>query len=151
MDEAWLAALDLHDDIVERAQTAYNPFVIPVLAFPDMEPDAAIESLAKRKGVYLVWGAAKLLADLEAVVRSRSALEALTMGRIAHEVEAVTDGLIRMGAAAGEETGKEPARPEVLSLSVGGRNVAQIRAKEMHLRFGTFIGAGPSRKESDER
>ena len=83
MDEAWLAALDLHDDIVERAQTAYNPFVIPVLAFPDMEPDAAIESLAKRKGVYLVWGAAKLLADLEAVVRSRSELEALTMGRIA--------------------------------------------------------------------
>ena len=54
LDETKLATLDLHDDIRERASAAYNPFVIPVLAFPDMEPDAAIEKLAGRKGVYLV-------------------------------------------------------------------------------------------------
>ena len=36
LDEAKLSALDLHDDIKERTQTDYNPFVIPVLVFPDM-------------------------------------------------------------------------------------------------------------------
>ena len=35
MDEAWLAALDLHDDIEELAETAYNPYVIPVVSFTD--------------------------------------------------------------------------------------------------------------------
>ena len=50
LDEAWLAALDLHDDIEERAATPYNPYVIPVLVFSDMEPDPVIEALARRKG-----------------------------------------------------------------------------------------------------
>ena len=54
LDEAKLGALDLHDDIRDRACTPYNPFVIPVLTFPDMtEPDPNIENLAKRKGVYV--------------------------------------------------------------------------------------------------
>ena len=64
LDEAWLAALDLHDDIGELAATPYNPYVIPVLAFCDMEPDPAIEGLARRKGVYLVWRTNDLVADL---------------------------------------------------------------------------------------
>ena len=37
LDETWLAALDLHDDIEERAATPYNAYVIPVLLFADME------------------------------------------------------------------------------------------------------------------
>ena len=55
LDESKLAALDLHDDTEEKAETTYNPFVVPVLVFPDMEPDPHIESLASRKGVYLIW------------------------------------------------------------------------------------------------
>ena len=96
LDETKLAALDLHDDIKECAQTAYNPYVIPVLAFPDMEPDEAIKNLAKRTGVYVIWGVGNLLADLEEIVRSRRVSEALGMDRIAREVQAVTDGLIRL-------------------------------------------------------
>ena len=94
LDATKLAALDLHDDIEELAGTRYNPYVIPVLVFPDMEPDAAIESLAKRAGVYVIWGVRDLLADLERIVRSRRVAEALGMERIAGEVHAVTDGLI---------------------------------------------------------
>ena len=57
LDEAWLGALDLHDDIEDRACTPYNPYVIPVVVFTDMtEPDPSIENLARRKGVYVVWG-----------------------------------------------------------------------------------------------
>ena len=94
LDETKLAALDLHDDIKECACTSYNPYVIPVLMFPDMEPDRAIEQLARRTGVYVIWGVGNLLADLEEIVRSRWVSEALGMDRIAGEVHAVTDGLI---------------------------------------------------------
>ena len=96
LDETKLAALDLHDDIKECAQTVYNPYVIPVLTFPDMEPDPAIKQLARRAGVYVIWGVGNLLADLEEIVRSRRVSEALGMDRIAREVQAVTDGLIRL-------------------------------------------------------
>ena len=95
LDEAWLAALDLHDDIEERGCTPYNPYVVPVLAFPDMtEPDPSIENLARRKGVYMIWGSGNLLADLEEIVLSRRVSEALGMESVAREVHAVTDGLI---------------------------------------------------------
>ena len=94
LDETKLAALDWHDDIKELAATHYNPYVIPVLMFPDMEPDRAIKQLAKRTGVYVIWGVGNLLADLEEIVRSRRVSEALGMDRIAREVHAVTDGLI---------------------------------------------------------
>lgn len=149
LDETWLAALDLHDDIEECACTPYNPFVIPMLSFPDMtEPDAAIESLAKRKGVYVIWGTENLLSDLERIVRSRSVSDPLTMERIAAEVLAVTDGQIRLDAAEGEENHTKPMRPLVMSLTVGGRSLLQVRAKEMRLRLETRTGTGTSRKES---
>ena len=71
LDDTKLAALDLHDDIEELAKTTYNPYVIPVLAFPDMKPDEAIKNLAKRQGVYPVWGTGHLMADLAEIVHSR--------------------------------------------------------------------------------
>ena len=80
LDEAWLAALDLHDDIEERAAALYNPYVIPVLAFADMEPDPVIEGLARRKGVYLIWRTGDLVADLGAVAHGRGVPDALPHG-----------------------------------------------------------------------
>ena len=143
LDETKLGSLDLHDDIEERACTSYNPFVVPVLSFPDMtEPDAGVENLAKRKGVYVVWGTENLLRDLEDIVRSRSVSDRLTMERIAAEVLAVTDGQIRLAAIPSEETGKRPAQSLVLSLSVAGRSVLRVMAQEMRLRIGTRIDAG---------
>ena len=104
-------ALDLHDDIEELGKTTYNPFVIPVLAFPDMAPDEAIKNLAKRKGVYPVWGTGHLMADLVEIARSRGVHQLLTAARIAVEVFAVTDGLIRLSQAGGgaAAVGAEPA------------------------------------------
>ena len=151
LEEAWLGALDLHDDIEELAKTAYNPFVIPVLLFPDMEPDPAIRKLARRKGVHLVWRTDDLMADLIAIVRRRGVPASLTMERISREVHAVTDGLIQLAEAVREESGETAARPTALSLSVGGRNVLQIRAEEMHLRFRTIIGIRTPQKGSDAR
>lgn len=142
LDEAKLGALDLHDDIEACACTPYNPYVIPVLVFPDMEADADIENLAKRKGVYVVWGVENLLHDLEDIVQSRRVSDRLTMKGIAAEVLAVTDGQIRLDAAAAEETGIRPARPLVLSLWVGDRKILQVRAEETRLRFGIGFDTG---------
>ena len=69
LDDTKLAALDLHDDIKELAATHYNPYVIPVLMFPDMAPDGAIKQLAKRTGVYVIWGVRNLMADLAEMSR----------------------------------------------------------------------------------
>ena len=151
LDEAKLAAFDLHDDIKELADARYNPYVIPVLAFPDMESDPAIEQLARRAGVYLVWRTDNLMADLEQIVRSRRVSDTLSMERIGREVYAVTDGLIRLAEAGREETRAKAVRPIELSLWVGGCNVLQIRAEELHLRVRTIIGIGTPQKGSDGR
>ena len=134
LDETKLAALDLHDDIAECACTPYNPFVIPVLVFPDMEPDPAIERLARRRGVYVIWGLGSLLRELERIVRSRAVSDGLPMGRIAREVHGVTDGLIGLDEI-GEETSEDPCpgagSPSTLTLWVGGRSVLRIRAQKI--------------------
>ena len=151
LDEAWLAALDLHDDIEELAEAAYNPFVIPALLFPDMEPDPAIEALARRKGVYPVWQTDALMDDLAGLVRSRGVADVVSVARIAREVYAVTDGLIRLGEAGAADTGEEMARSTTLSILAGGRNVLQVRAREIRLRLGTVIGPGAPREGRDSR
>ena len=151
LDEMKLAALDLHDDIEELAKTTYNPYVIPVLVFPDMEPDEAIKSLAKRKGVYVIWGTEHLMTDLEQIVGSRRVSDTLPAERIAGEVLAVTDGLIRLSQAGdavagdgdeGEVSISERGLPGVLRLTVGGTTVLTIRSSAVRCRLGERIRIG---------
>ena len=94
IDEAWLGALDLHDDIVDRLAPAYDPFVVPILAFPDMDPDEAIEKLARRKRVNLLWRSDTPSEAVAEILRSQPVLKPLPWSRIRCEVEAITDGLI---------------------------------------------------------
>ena len=116
-----------------------------------MEADPAIEKLARRKVGHVSCRTDDLVADLAAMVGGRGLSGALTMERIGREVEAVTDGLIRLCLVEGEETGAELARLLTLSLSVGGCDILRVRAGELHLRFGTFIRPKASRKRSDRR
>ena len=146
LDETKLAALDLHDDIKELVETRYNPYVIPVLVFPDMEPDEAIESLARRKGVYVIWGTEHLMTDLEQIVGSRRVSDTLPAERIAGEVLAVTDGLIRLSQAGDGDEGEVSisgwGRPGVLRLTVGGTTVLTIRSSAVRCRLGERIRIG---------
>ena len=145
LDEAKLAALDLHDDIEEKAETAYNPFVVPVLVFPDMEPDPHIESLASRKGVYLIWRTDALVECLSEIAQSRSAREALSVSRIDQEVCAVTDGLIRLNMPGDRRisipeaelvAGSISSNEAALRLMVNGKSVLTIRSRALRLEFG---------------
>ena len=151
LDEAWLAALELHDEIEERAATPYNPYVIPVLVFADMEPDPVIEALARRKGVYLVWHTGDLVADLSAIVRGREVSSSLSTDRICREVCAVTDGLIRLGDAREDKAPARAARPVTKSPAPSGLVLIHVRAREVRFRRGIIIGPERRRRRSDGR
>ena len=159
LDEAWLAALDLHDAIKELDQTTYRPFVIPVVGFPDMaDPDSDIEQLARRKKVHLIWGVENLMADLEEILRSRGMCHGLSADRIGHEVFAVTDGLIcldrtqvnRGGVGTGrvEDAAEIGGCPAVgrnairLRLSLCGVEIARVTIGEVHITAGDADGDG---------
>ncbi len=146
LDEAWLAALELHDEIEERAATPHNPYVIPVLVFGDMEPDPVMEALARRKGVYLVWRTDDLVADLSAIVRGREVSGALSTDRIDREVCAVTDGMIRLGEAREVEAPAKAARPVTKSPAPSGPELIHIRAREVRFLRGIITGPGKARK-----
>ena len=151
LDEAWLAALDLHDDIEERAATPYNAYVIPVLVFADMEPDPVIEGLARRKGVYLVWRTGDLVADLSAIVRGREVPGTLSTDRLCREVCAVTDGLIRLREAWEEKPRAKAARPTTKPPTPSGLELIHVRAREVRFRRGTITGPDKPRRRSDGR
>ena len=151
LDEAWLAALELHDEIEERAATPYNPYVIPVLVFTDMEPDLVIEGLARRKGVYLVWRTDDLVADLSAIARGREVSGALSIDRIGREVCAATDGLIRLSETPEENARAKAAGPATKPPSPSGLELIHIRAREVHFRRGTITGPKKPRIRSDGR
>ena len=65
LDEAWLAALDLHDDIEERACTrSITPTSFPwCLIFPDMEPDPKPSSIWRAARECTCFGASGALMD----------------------------------------------------------------------------------------
>ncbi len=148
LDEAWLGALDLHDDIAELAETGYNPFVTAALAFPDMEPDTDMANLARRKAVHLLWGDDPV-GQLEQIVRERSVAPALDAERISREVQAVSDGLIRLGCAEGEHdahaaqppsaSARLPDRP-ALSLSAAGLEILRVGGRVNRLEMRRVIG-----------
>ncbi len=146
LDETKIAALDLHDDVKERAKTDYNPFVIPLLVFPDKHGDSDIDRLASRQGVYVVWGTANLPDNLEGIVRGRSVRASLDSAQIAREVHAVTDGLIRLREVAdapaldpvnGEATVPSVSQKASLSLKVGGSDVFKVEAGTLRVRIQT--------------
>ena len=94
IDEAWLGALDLHDDIVDKLAPPYDPFVVPVLCFPDMKPDEQIEKLARRKRVCLLWKCDQPDIRLQEILLAQPVRSVLPTARISREVFGVSDGLI---------------------------------------------------------
>ena len=132
------------------AQTGYNPFVIPVLAFPDMDPDPAIKKLARRARAFTSSGGTEQSDDRTS---SRDHPEppecrtSLSMERIGREVYAVTDGLIRL-AEAGREGDQGKGRGANRIVPVGGRpqRPANHELRRCTCGFGTIIGIGTSSK-----
>ena len=150
IDEAWLGALDLHDEIQEKLRPPYDPFVVPILVLPDMEPDPSIAALAQRKRVNIIWNTADTAKAVAEILRSQPVRAPLPWERIRAEVDVATDGVIQLAdvdVAQNRDrfngcTGKlynlphgVPA-PEIktLRIAVAGVPVIEARAKEITVR-----------------
>ena len=152
IDEAWLAALDLHDDIVDKLAPAYDPFVLPVLCFPDMQPDEQIEKLAHRKRVCLLWQCDQPDQRLQEILLAQPVRAALPTARIAREVFGVTDGLIDLNMMGNAEASDincttssyssaqlDPATPVTKRVLVSLGNLALIEARASAIQVHTEI------------
>ena len=84
------SAMGLRNQIYR--QVGFKVFIIPVVVFPDMAPDAVIEQYAQSTNVRVIWGTEHLLADLEAVARRIVVDHPPRASYIKNEVRAVTVG-----------------------------------------------------------
>lgn len=150
IDEVWLGALDLHDEIQEKLRPPYDPFVVPILALPDMEPDASIAALAQRKRVNIIWRTADTARAVAEILRSQPVRAALSWERIRAEVSVATDGLIELAAVdaaqnrdnftgcARKSYNSPHAVPaleiKTLRIAVAGVPVIEAKAKEITVR-----------------
>ena len=134
IDEAWLAALDLHDDIVDKLAPAYDPFVLPVLCFPDMQPDEQIEKLAHRKRVCLLWQCDQPDQRLQEILLAQPVRAVLPTSRISREVCAATDGGIQLDPAALSDVAAScPAAPDIYP-----EPEPAAAAKQLLINLGSF-------------
>ena len=147
IDEAYSGALDLHDDIVDKLTPSYNPFVVPVLAFPDMDPNEAIAKFARRKRVCLIWRSDDPVARLTEILRAQPVRNHLSAECIIREVYAVTDELLDLDqmddtAATGVSRPKiaadcpesEPAAPEkTVLINLGNVGLIGARARDIQV------------------
>ena len=85
-----VAAGDLRREI--RRQSGRRVSVIPVVVFPSMKPDPAIQRRARRDKVQVVWGTANLPEALEALAEHLGEQHPPDPDQVCKEVRAVTVG-----------------------------------------------------------
>ena len=85
--QAWDAALQ------EHINGNRNPFVLPVLVFPDMEPDADIEAWGAQAGIHVLFGPERLVERLVELAATARVYFPPTAEEIAEEVELVMPGV----------------------------------------------------------
>ena len=91
--QALESALALHNYLQERISDTRNPFVVPVLLFPDMDPDADIETWAAQAGIHVLFGEQRLVERLEELAAVAQMRFPPTEEEIAEEVDLVMPGV----------------------------------------------------------
>ena len=91
--QCWESALALHDYLQERISGSRNPFVVPVVLFRDMEPDADIEAWAGQAAIHVLFGSERLVERLEELADVVQVRFPPTEEEIAEEVELVMPGV----------------------------------------------------------
>ena len=84
--------MKLHDFLKARVADGRNPFMVPVLLLPDMEPDADIEAWADHTNVHVVFGTDDLVERLVDLAPHAQVLYPPTAEEIAEEVALVMPG-----------------------------------------------------------
>ena len=136
------AAMAMRDEI--RQQTNFDVFVIPVAVFTDMEPDPAIERLVHSTNVRAVFGAHRLLADLDAIPQGIEVRHPPTAKHVQNEAQALKrafglDGVAQPAAPVNDDAGQ--ATVDDLSLAGRSINITINRVDQLIVRPGP--GDGP--------
>ena len=119
-------------------------FVIPVLLFPDMDPDQAIQEWSASDKTRILWGSQDLVNRLVQLAQEVRVDFPPTDERIRQEVEAIRPGL---NLAARVEPEPEPA---TATLEVGeGRVVIHAGTVHVHVHLHITIVAPPNGGDDD--
>ena len=110
--QTWVAALQLHDFLQERINGNRNPFVVPVLLFLDMKPDADIEAWSAQAGIHVLFGSERLMERLMELATTARVYFPPTADEIHEEVQLV------MPAVAGPVAGPVPAAMDLQARQV---------------------------------
>ncbi len=96
--QSWRSSIQLHDYLQERLPAGRNPFVIPMLVFPDMLPDANIEAWSIHAGVSVLFGTENLVERLIGAVATWRVNYPPSGDVTAEEVELLMPGTMRVAA-----------------------------------------------------
>ena len=129
--DATMSLLNEVSDFLKRPN-----YFVPVLLFPDMDPDPAIINRARRSNVHLVWRTDRLLPRLIEIAREADVRRPPTATDLRREVAVITDGQVRYAerpatgnpADAGAGTGLGP----LASLSAPGVLISSAGKVQVH-------------------
>ena len=84
------ASMQMRDALGEHM--AHRPFILPIVIFPDMEPDRGIEARATRAGVHILFGMDQLVERLVEIGQEASVFFPPTREEVDQEAEIVLPG-----------------------------------------------------------
>ena len=100
--QSWRSSLQLHDYLQKRLSAGRNPFVVPILLFSGMGPEANIEAWSVQAGVRVLFGTENLVERLIEMVATCTVYSPPSWGEIAEEVELLMPGVMPENAGNAE-------------------------------------------------
>ena len=107
---------------------------MPVLLFPDMDPDPAIVARARRSNVHLVWRTDRLLPRLIEIAREADVRRPPTAADLRSEVAVVTDGQVRYAENIADGNPPGPGLVPMTSVATAGVLISSAGKVQVHGR-----------------
>ena len=109
-------------------------YFVPVLLFPDMDPNAAISARARRSNVHLIWRPDRLLPRLIEIAREACAPHPPDEGGMRTEVAVVTDGQVRYSEVPTVPSPSATTPGPLASFSAPGVVITSAGKVQVHCR-----------------
>ena len=129
----WDAAMQIRDPVSKRL--GRKAFVVPVLVFPDMEPDPDIELRAEHDPVKVLFGAHNLVERLVDLVADQEIFSPPTAWQLDEIAETLMPFLVASGPSADEPEDQESEGQagDVSVTDVGGRPIVVHHADVVNM------------------
>ena len=131
LKECWDSTMALHRWLQERIPDGRSPFMVPVVIFPDMAPDEAIEAWAVQAGVRVLWGSHHLVERLIDMAKNCKFYYPPMDEEAREEVALV------LGAAAPEQAEEHQGHEQHDRHEQQEGEATQAREVNLHLHVGT--------------